>query len=854
MPTIQTITILPKLPEPLAPLMAIARNLWWTWTPAAINLFQDMDRDLWDQCGHNPIYMLGAIEQPRLEKLEQDDIFLAHMHEIHAEMQQYLTFQTWYDKTFSDQAEGLIAYFSLEFGLHESVPIYSGGLGLLAGDHMKSASDLGLPLFGIGLLYKHGFFQQYLNPDGWQQERNPMNDFANMPVTLVRDKQGEPLQVSVTLVNREVFIRIWLLQVGRIFIYLLDTDVPFNTKEDRKITSYLYGGDLEVRLQQEIVLGIGGIRALQAVDKRPTVCHMNEGHSAFMALERLLCLMENEGISYDEAREVVRATSIFTTHTPVPAGIDRFPPDMVNRYFHSKAKRLGMDIDTFLGLGRINPADHAETFCMAVLAIKMAAQTNGVSKLHGEVSRKMWDAVWPEIPHAEVPISYITNGVHTLGWLAGEMRRLYNRYLGSRWIEEPANHDIWQRIDLVPDFEIWRSRERLREQLISFARNRLKKQLQERNAPPHKLVEADEVLDPEALTIGFARRFATYKRATLLFHDIERLTHILTDPDRPVQLVFAGKAHPQDQEGKELIHKIIQAAKRPVLRKHIVFIENYDIEVARNLVQGVDVWLNTPRRPLEASGTSGMKVIANGGINLSILDGWWCEGYKGDNGWAIGAGEEYEDHALQDEIESRLLYELLENQVVPTFYTTGSHNIPFGWVEMIRNSIKSNSPIFNTNRMVEEYANQAYIPNIMMWQILSKNGWQELKDLVNWKHKVMEHWNKVKIVDLQVLSEGSPQVGDRLPIRVTIDIGSLKPEEIRVEAYLGRLDEEGRITQGTPLSLFLTKESNGNQHVFQSKLLCLSSGKIGFTIRCYPYRKGLSNLFDLGLLTWWESS
>ncbi|MEA3548627.1 MAG: alpha-glucan family phosphorylase [Thermodesulfobacteriota bacterium] len=852
MPTIQTVTILPKLPEPLIPLLSIARNLWWTWTPAAINLFQDMDRDLWDRCGHNPIFLLGTIEQPRLEELERNEIFLARMKEVHAELKHYLSFQTWYDRTFTLESKGIIAYFSAEFGLHESVPIYSGGLGLLAGDHMKSASDLGIPLIGVGLLYKHGYFQQYLNPDGWQLEKSPMNDFTNLPLTLERDEAGEPLMVAVNLPGREVKIRIWSLQVGRVPIYLLDTDVPFNSQHDRQITSHLYGGDLEVRLQQEIVLGIGGIRALDALKKMPTVCHINEGHSAFMAVERLLHLMENDKLNYNEALEAVRATSIFTTHTPVPAGIDRFPPQMISSYFESEANRLGLGIDGFMGLGRINPDDRSETFCMAVLALKMAAQTNGVSKLHGEVSRKMWASVWPRIPKDEVPISHITNGVHTLGWLSGEMSRLYDRYLGSGWIEEPTNHDIWKRIDHIPDFEIWRSRERLREQLISFARERLKKQLKDRNSPVHRLEEADEVLDPEVLTIGFARRFATYKRATLLFRDLDRLTRILTNPDRPVQIIFAGKAHPQDQEGKELIHRIIQVARRPELRKHLVFIENYDIEVARNLVQGVDVWLNTPRRPMEASGTSGMKVVANGGINLSVLDGWWCEGYSGDNGWAIGAGEDYDDHHLQDEIESNLLYELLENLVVPTFYQTGVNHIPDGWVEVMKNSIKTNCPVFNTNRMVEEYASQGYIPSFMMWQTLNKDNWQELKDMVAWKRHVHKVWDKVKITDLQVPFEGSPRVGDRLPIRVTIDLGSLKPEEVRVEAYIGRLDAEGKIPKGAPLPLFATDENKGKKYTFQGSMLCLSSGKIGFSIRCYPYKKGLTNMFDLGLLTWWD--
>lgn len=853
MPTIQTVTILPSLPKRLKPLMTIARNVWWTWTPDAIYLFQDMDRDLWERCEHNPVAMLGTIEQPRLEELERDEVFLARMQRVADELERYLAFQTWYSKQATQESSGRIAYFSAEFGLHESLPLYSGGLGILAGDHMKSASDLGLPLVGVGLLYKHGYFQQYLNPDGWQLETYPMNDFYNMPVNVVRDDKGDPVMVKVPLDGREVYVWVWSLEVGRVSIYMLDTDVPLNSRVDRQITSYLYGGSLETRLQQEIILGIGGVRALRALGLSPTVCHMNEGHSAFMTVERLLGLIEGEKLRYQEALEAVRATSVFTTHTPVPAGIDRFPADMIRRYFTSAADRIGIGIEAFLGLGRFNPIDEKETFCMAVLAIKMASQSNGVSKLHGQVSRNMWAGIWPQIPKHEVPITHITNGIHTLSWLSSEMARLYERYLGSRWIDEPTNYNIWKRIHLIPDFELWRSRERLREVLISFARSRLKAQLKAKGAPTYRLAEADQVLDPEALTIGFARRFATYKRATLIFRDIERLTRILTDEARPVQIIFSGKAHPQDREGKELIHQIIQMANHPKLGKHIVFIENYDIEVGRYLVQGVDVWLNTPRRPMEASGTSGMKVPANGGINLSILDGWWCEGFDGTNGWTIGAEEEYEDHAYQDEVESRLLYELLENTVVPLFYDRGTHDIPHGWVNIMRNSIKTVCPAFNTTRMVEEYANQYYLPNMQYWESLARDNWKEAIDQGKWKRLVSKGWEKVRIVDVQIPLDGSPKVGVRLPMKAIVDLGPFGADEVRVEAYIGRLDAEGEIRQGHPLPLLPTGEKQEAGQIFQGTLLCLSSGRIGFTIRCYPYRKGLPHKFELGLLTWWEA-
>ncbi len=853
MPIIRTITISPNLPEKLRPLIGIAKNLWWTWTPEAIYLFKDMDADLWDNTGHNPIAMLGAIEQPRLEELERDEVFLARMDSVLTELNRYLNAQTWFKKVNGSTGEGYFAYFSAEFGLHESLPLYSGGLGILAGDHMKSASDLGLPMRGIGLLYKHGYFQQYLNPDGWQLETYPTNDFYNMPLSPVRDNDGNPLMVQVELDNRNVYCQAWEIHVGRVKIYMLDTDVPLNSRKDRQITSHLYGGSIETRLEQEIVLGRGGIRLLRMLDEVPAVCHMNEGHSAFMAIERLLQLIKNEGLTFDEALEAVRATSVFTTHTPVPAGIDRFPNDLMRHYFSRVADEIGIGIERFLDLGRIQPGNQSEEFCMAVLAIKMASQTNGVSKLHGEVSRNMWAKIWPQIPKHEVPITHVTNGIHTLGWLSREMSRLYERYLGSRWIDEPTNHSIWKRVEHIADFELWRSRERLRDRLISFARRRLKKQLENKGAPKYQIKMADEVLDPEALTIGFARRFATYKRATLLFRDEERLIKILTNPSRPVQIILSGKAHPKDKFGKELIHQVVQMANRPELRNHIVFIENYDIEVARYLVQGVDVWLNTPRRPMEASGTSGMKVTANGGINLSILDGWWVEGFNGKNGWAIGAGEEYDDYEYQDEVESRLLYELLENTVVPLFYTRSGHDIPSGWIEMVKNSIQTTCPYFNTNRMVEEYSSKFYLPNAARWKVFLETGWKEARELSQWKKRIYSVWNSVKIVEVQLPTGGSPKVGDRIPITATVFLGELTPDEVRVDAYIGHLDEKGELVEGHPLPLLYTGDTNDKGHVFRGNLLCLSSGQIGFTVRCYPYRKELAHPFEMGLLKWWDS-
>ncbi len=850
---VETITIVPNIPKKLSNLMNIAKNLWWSWNIEAVHLFQDMDRELWEKFNHNPVCMLGKIEQSRLDELERDEIFIARMNEIYYELERYLKLDTWFKKKIGSQFDNnTIAYFSMEFGIHECLPIYSGGLGILAGDHMKSASDLGLPLIGIGLLYKHGYFKQYLNHDGWQLETYPANDLYNLPIELLRDKDGKEYILSVMIGDKEVFFRVWSIYVGRIEMLMLDTDILQNANEERQITAFLYGGDLENRLKQEILIGMGGVKVLEAFKKNTVVYHMNEGHSAFLAIERLIQLREKSGLSFEEARELVRSTSIFTTHTPVPAGIDYFPPDLMRKYFNKVVPRLGINMDAFLGLGRKKPFDNNEAFCMAILAINLSSQTNGVSKLHGEVSRRMFEDLWPSIPKNEVPITHITNGCHTMSWLSSEMSRLYLRYLGGRWIDDPTNHAIWKRIENIPPFELWRCRERLSEAFVSYARKRIKKQYESKGAPKYMIDQAEEALDPEVLTIGFARRFATYKRATLLFKDIDRLKRIITNPNGKVQFVFAGKAHPKDKYGKEFIQKIVQVTKIPELSKYIIFIENYDIDLARNLLQGVDVWLNNPRRPYEASGTSGMKASVNGTINLSVLDGWWDEGYKGDNGWAIGAGEEYTDEAYQDEVESRLLYEILENHVVPLFYTKGQNNIPHGWVDMMKRNIMSNCPVFNTSRMVEEYCKRFYIPCSTRYNHFNKNNFDDLKNYLTWKDKIKKIWHMVSIKNIDSKNNHIAKVGDRIPVKVTIDLAGLSPDEVRVEIFIGRIDERYELVEGHPLPL-LPSETTSQGTIYSGTILCLSSGQIGYSVRCYPYNKNLNYHLEMGLINWWTT-
>jgi len=856
----QTFRVIPSLPAKLERMRELGYNLWWTWNHEAIDLFRRLDRDLWESSGHSPVLMLGTIRQERLEQVAEDDGFLAHLNRVYRLYKRYMDSErTWYQKatteTGSPAYEGQrIAYFSLEFGITESLGIYAGGLGMLAGDHLKSASDLGLPLVGVGLLYQQGYFRQYLNPDGWQQERYPDNDFYNLPVTLERQKSGTPLLVEVEYPQGLVKAQVWRAQVGRVPLYLLDTNIENNNPPDRDITDQLYGGDEDLRIRQEILLGIGGIRALEALDLRPTVCHMNEGHAAFLALERTRLLMVENQISFAEAREAATAGHVFTTHTPVAAGIDWFPPDLVDRYFSHYYPQLGLTRHDFLGLGRMNPDDPNGYFCMAILAMRLANRTNGVSQLHGRVSREMWQQVWPQVPVDEIPILSITNGIHPQSYISHDLADLFDRYLGPRWVERPADQSPWQRVERIPDEELWRTHERRRERLVAFARRRLRSQLEQRGSRPSEIRQADEVLDPEALTIGFARRFATYKRATLLFHDVERLVRIVGDKDRPVQLMFAGKAHPRDNPGKELIREIIHHARRPELRNRIVFIEDYDVNVARYLVQGADIWLNTPRRPREASGTSGMKATANGALNVSILDGWWDEAYSAETGWAIGHGEEYteDQYEYQDRVEANALYDLLEKEIVPLFYERGRDGVPRGWLAKMKAAIRDHAAMFNTNRMVLEYCERCYLPSAERSQHLMADGLARAKALAAWKDTIQQKWEQIRIDRLWTDGPDGQEirVGDQLQVHAQVSLGELKPTDVAVELYYGALDADGMIVQGQAIPMLIAQSKGEGQYVFAGAISCRTSGRHGFALRVIPHHEDMGNPFELGLVLW----
>ncbi|MEK6756169.1 MAG: alpha-glucan family phosphorylase [Bacteroidota bacterium] len=848
---IHTYTVAPSLPKELESLHELVYNLLWVWDHDLMELLIRLDPDLWEKTNHNPVLLLGMISQERLNSTARDDAFLAELERTHERYKKYLdTNSSWFRKTYSQVGANQIAYFSAEFGLTECLQNYSGGLGVLSGDHLKSASDLGLPLVGVGLLYQEGYFRQYLNADGWQQERFPENDFYTLPLRLEADKNGKPVTVSVDLPGRKVYAQIWRVQVGRNPLYLLDTNIPANSQEDQDTTDQLYGGDRELRIKQEILLGIGGFRALKALGIHPAVCHMNEGHAAFLSLERCKDMMATSKLSFAEAREATTAGLVFTTHTPVPAGNDYFSAELMERYFSSYYRELGLTSKEFLGLGRQDPNNDQEAFCMTVLALRMAGSSNGVAKLHGKVSRKMWQNVWPGVPVTETPIISITNGVHAPSWISREMAGLYDRYLGPRWREDAGDYGLWGRVHHIPDEELWRTHERRRERLVAFARTRLASQLESRGAPPSEVAQANDVLNSEALTIGFARRFATYKRATLLLRDAERLIRILTDKERPVQIIFAGKAHPHDTPGKELIRQLIHFERHSGVRRRMVFLEDYDMVVGRYMLQGVDVWLNTPRRPLEASGTSGMKATMNGAINLSILDGWWDEAYNVHTGWAIGRGEEYADEKLQDDVESNALYDLLEKEIVPLFYTRGAEGLPRQWISKMKSAMRAIGPQFNTNRMVREYTEKMYLPAIDHCTNLTADGFKRAKRFAVWKEHFRQQWHTVKIGELVVEDHKLLKVGESLTVRAQIDLGQLKPDDVSVELYYGSLNAHGEIENPKVVLMKPADKPKGTVYEFVGVNKLEMSGRLGHTVRILPRHEDLDNPYKMGLILW----
>jgi len=842
--------VVADFPKKLEPLRKLASNYRWTWHFETRELFRAVERNLWDLSEHNPAKLLLQLSPERARKLVQDEVFLSKMNSCAKELQDYLEEETWFDKTYPNQGNNTtIAYFCAEFGISEGLPIYSGGLGVLAGDHLKAASDLGIPLVGVGLLYNKGYFRQRLNHDGWQQEVYPQYDYFDFPLELMRSENDEPIRVEVEFPDRTVTCQIWKALVGRISLYLLDSNVLENEVRDQSITDNLYGGDQEMRIRQEMILGIGGMKALKVLGITPTVCHMNEGHAAFLSLERILQFMESEGCSFRVARQVVVAGNVFTTHTIVPAGFDVFNIDLLERYLKKSVEAVGLPFDTFVKLGRFDPENEGENFNMAVLAMENATYINGVAKLHAKVTREMFSARWAEFSEDEVPVEAITNGIHTPTWTSNAMTNLLNEYLGRNWRREAGDPDVWKNVANIPDEELWSIIENERGHLVRFVRRRLQRDLESRNAvrPDFNLVGS--ILDPRILTIGFARRFATYKRATLLLNDKERLKSILFHPERPVQIVISGKSHPRDDGGKTLIQELVRFINNDGARTRMVFLEDYDMEVARRLTQGVDLWLNNPRRPMEASGTSGMKVIANGGLNCSILDGWWDEAYDPSLGFAIGDASDTSDTVQQDWHDSRSLYGVLEQEIAPKFYHRVDNGIPSSWIAMIKRSMTELGPYFSTGRMVRDYTQKFYMPSSERFIKLKENKQIAAQEALAWRDRIRTAWSGVKIVTVTDDSHGKTQEGSDFTIYVSVLLGSLSPSEVTVEALMGRVGPNRELFDSTPLAMKF-KKTEGRESYYELPFHCEDSGHRGYTIRIVPHHLLVSVKHELPIIAW----
>ena len=842
--------VVAELPEALKPLRELALNFRWSWHHPTWELFEDLEPKIWEEVGHNPLELITRLTPDRVAKLLQDKVFLAKLATCHQDLIDYLGAETWFDRQYPGERDATtIAYFCAEFGINESLPIYSGGLGILAGDHLKAASDLGIPLIGMGLLYARGYFRQSLSPDGWQQEKYPNYDFFRMPLQLLRDEAGDPLRVRVEFPDRMITCHLWKAAVGRVTLYLLDSNVLENSPQDQTITDTLYGGDEHIRLRQEMILGIGGMRALKLLGHKPTVCHMNEGHAAFLSLERLSQIIADEGCDFRTARQAMVAGNVFTTHTPVPAGFDLFRPELLQQYLAKEIQRLGISFEEFLRLGRFNPSNTNEDVNMAVLAMENANHVNGVSRLHAQVSQGMFQPRWPDIPKEEVPIEAITNGIHTGTWMSRDMVKLFDRTFGDQWQMNMSEAEAWARVDELDDRALWELRENLRGDLIRFCRRRLVRSLTQKNASKTDISNASSLLDPRLLTIGFARRFATYKRASLLLSDAERLKSILNHPTRPVQFVFAGKSHPKDDGGKRLIQDLWNFMHHEGAGHRMVFLEDYDMEVARHLVQGVDVWLNNPRRPMEASGTSGMKVVPNGGLNLSILDGWWAEGYDPDFGWAIGDDSELSDTNHQDWLDSRSLYQLIEQEVAPAFYTRGENGLPNNWIAMVKGSMKALAPYFSTSRMVREYTARFYMPSSQNYRQLSENKQARAVAAISWRDRVRASWKSVKVAKASDNAGSISALGNGFEVNAHVELGDLQPSDVRVQILVGTATANRELSNIEVHDMELA-QPEGSGFLFRKQLTCDHVGQMGYILRVVPHNDDVSVIHEIPLVSW----
>ncbi len=843
-----------ELPAKLEKLGDLATNLWFGWNPDVRDLYREIDLDVWKKSGKNPVKFLKMVDPLKIDAFSKDEAFLKKVSDSWERFVEYIeSNNTAFRKNYPKMLDHTIAYFSAEYGIHESLPNYAGGLGVLAGDHTKTASDLGLPFLAVGLMYKHAYFQQEIDANGNQVEIYNELDLEQLPIRLVTDDKDEPLLVSVPLLDHIVFLKIWEVKVGRVSVFLLDTTVDQNSDEDKSIIHTLYGGTRDTRIQQEIILGIGGMRAIRKMDLQPSVFHMNEGHSAFLGLERISELM-NEGMNYKTALEYVRSTTVFTTHTPIAAGNEAFEFDMINKYFKNIWPTLEISHEKFFDLGRNTNIHQHENFSLTVLALNLSNQANGVSRLHGEVSRDMWQKVYPGVPISEVPIGHVTNGIHTFTWLHRKMFKMFNEYFGTDWRKQIRNQNFWDKIYELPNNVLWEIKQEMKNDMIDQIRHMYTERIERYGPDKGGYPIAEEILDSDVLTIGFARRFAPYKRSLLFFSDLERLKSIMSNSDKPIQIVFAGKAHPANDAGKDLIRRINELSKDKEFKGKVIFVEGYNMSKARALVSGVDIWLNTPRRPLEASGTSGQKVPINGGINFSILDGWWLEGYNTQNGWSIGQSRQYDDNELQDREDALSLYETLENEILPLYYDRDKDGIPNAWLEKIKHSFHSTITQFSSHRMVWEYLQKYYIPAMKRAEKYSQEEYRELHLFTTWKNRIERLWPKVELhmnngdgmdEDRRILSAGE----DR-NISLSIDSGGLNQKDLRVEIVLERQDtyREHQAMKVIPMG-FIAKRGD-HQFEYRAHVVTEKDGSYRINCRVLPTHPDLFNTHEVRLVKW----
>lgn len=846
------ITVNPQLPKRIEKLSEISNNLWWSWNTEFLRLFKKIDKDLWETCEKNPVKFLKQVSQERLEAVATNVEFLKEYDRLAKEFNDYVTSKnTWFANKYPENKNDLIAYFSAEYGLDQTIPIYSGGLGILSGDHLKSASDLGIPLVAVGLLYKNGYFHQKINGYGDQETEYNNIELSNLPINPVKDGNGEELKIYVKFENRKVYLKVWQINVGRIKLYLLDSDIDENSPEDRETTLRLYGGDQEMRIKQEIVLGMGGTNLLtQALGLNPTVYHMNEGHSAFLILELIKNIIREKKVSFEVAKDIASSKTVFTTHTPVPAGNDIFPIALVEKYFKGFWPRLNLDREEFLKLG-MKPCTELEPgFNMGILALKVAGKKNGVSKLHGAVSRELFGDVWPEIAANESPITYVTNGIHTCSWLAPSLKELYNKYLIPYWQDNIFKDEVWENINNIPNQELWGIHQQRKQKLLELVKESTTNRLRRSGYSYEEINDITSKLNANALTIGFARRFATYKRATLIFKDLERITQILNNADRPVQLIFAGKAHPADKEGQDLIKRIHEISMMPQFKGKIFLLENYNIAMSRYLVSGVDVWLNNPRRPMEASGTSGQKASVNGVINFSVLDGWWAEGYNQENGWTIGTNAEFTSYEEQDIADSQSMYRTLEEKIIPTYYEKDENGISEKWMKIMKNSITSTGGKYSTSRMLVDYTNNLYMPLCN----LTKKYYENVDNVAEfnlWKKNLYTNWKDIKITQKNNLNNITMDAGNNIEVKCEVQLPNIDVDNITAQCYYGKILDNGIVENVSIIPMKLTSSDEENKiYEYTTKIELKTGGNYGYTFRVMPKHEMLLDSENLNLVKW----